>query len=413
MRGELMSSIYNELERRGMVEQATDAERLRELFGTGCVTFYTGFDATADSLHVGHFMQLSIMRMLQKAGHHPIPLLGGGTTTVGDPTGRTDMRTMMSDETINHNISRFKEQMAKFFDVSEGSVTFVNNADWLRNLNYIDFIREYGVHFSVNRMLATDAFRTRMERGLSFFELNYMVMQSFDFLHLFQNYNCILQLGGSDQWSNIVSGIDLIRRIEGKEAYGLTFKLLTTRDGAKMGKSASGAIWLDPQKTPPYEFYQYWRNIADDSVLNCLKLLTETPLDEIERFESLRGEEMNSVKEQLAFTLTELVHSREDAVLSQQASRALFSGRGEHDGMPSTELFVSDFEGGLIEILDLLVKCGLAASKGEGRRLIEQGGISLDDEKVDDIYVQIADDRLKNSVVIKKGKKTFHRAFMQ
>ena len=407
-----MSNIFDELERRGMVEQATDKEKIRELFGRESVRFYIGFDATADSLHAGSFIQLSIMRMLQKAGHHPIPLLGGGTTTVGDPTGRTDMRLMMSDETINNNIECFKKQMMKFFDLSEDKVTFVNNADWLKELNYISFLREIGVHFSINRMLAADAFKTRMERGLSFFELNYMIMQSYDFLHLFRTHGCIMQFGGNDQWSNIISGVDLIRRVEGKEAYGLTFKLLTTKDGVKMGKTAKGALWLDREKTSPYEFYQYWRNIPDEEVINCLKLLTEIPMSEIDRFETLRGEEFNAIKELLAFTLTETVHSTEDAVSSRQASKALFAGSGDSGGMPSTELFDNDFSEGGIEILELLIKCGLASSKGEGRRLISQGGISIDDKKIDDMFYIVDEVSIKNGVIIKKGKKAHHRAYM-
>ena len=406
-----MKAIFDELVCRDMIEQSTDENGIRDLLNNKEVTFYIGFDATADSLHAGHFVQLSIMRLLQKAGHHPIPLIGGGTTMVGDPTGRTDMRTMMTKETIDYNAECFKAQISKFLDTSSDKITFVNNADWLRNLNYMDFIRDYGIHFSVNRMLTADAFRSRMERGLSFFELNYMVMQSYDFLYLFRTYGCEMQLGGNDQWSNIISGVDLVRKTEGKTVYGLTFKLLTTREGVKMGKTSKGAIWLDPDKTSPYEFFQYWRNIDDSDVSNCFKLLTEIPLEEIDRIDKLSGEELNSAKEQLAFYLTELIHSNKEAVLARNSSKALFSGMGNVEGMPCTELFESDIECGELDILNLLLKCGLVTSKGEGRRLIEQGGLVLNDKKVSDPFYMVTEEQLKNSIIFKKGKKVFHRAF--
>lgn len=400
-------NIYDEMIRREMVEQSTNEQKVRELLGGSSVSFYIGYDATADSLHAGHFVQLSIMRMLQKAGHHPIVLIGGGTTKVGDPTGKTDMRTMMTNETINYNVERFRIQMAKFLDLTDNKTTFVNNDDWLSNLNYIDFIREYGIHFSVNRMLAAEAFKQRMERGLSFFELNYMIMQSYDFLHLFRTQNCIMQLGGNDQWSNIIAGVELIRKVEEKEAYGLTFKLLTTKEGIKMGKTSKGAVWLDPNKTSPYEFYQYWRNIADSSVTDCMKLLTEIPIEEIEEIDKLSGENLNEQKERLAYLLTSLIHSEEDAILARNASRALFMGSGDIEGMPLTELCEDDFNE--IDILDLLMKCKLTASRGEGRRLIEQSGISIDDKKIEDIAFIITKDFIGEGIIIKKGKKVYHR----
>ena len=402
-----MLNIFDEMTKRNMVEQTTDEEQVKNLLSNSSISFYIGYDATADSLHIGHFVQLSIMRMLQKAGHHPIVLIGGGTTKVGDPTGKTDMRMLMDDETINYNASRFKVQMSKFFDLSEDKTTFVNNDDWLSKLNYIEFLREYGVHFSINRMLTAEAFKQRMERGLSFFELNYMIMQSYDFLHLFRTKNCIMQFGGNDQWSNIISGVDLIRRVEGKEAYGMTFKLLTTKEGIKMGKTAKGAVWLDPERTSPYDFYQYWRNIPDSSVTNCMKLLTEIPLEEIEAIEKLPGEELNAQKERLAFTLTETIHSREDALAAQNASKALFVGGGDLEGMPSTEISEADFSD--MDILDLLIKCDLTKSRGEGRRLVEQGGITIDDNKIDDSGFNISKEFLQKGIIIRKGKKIYHR----
>ena len=400
-------NIYDEMKAREMVEQTTNEERIRKLLGGEKVSFYIGYDATADSLHVGHFVQLSIMRMLQKASHHPIVLIGGGTTKVGDPTGKTDMRALMDNEEIDYNVERFRVQIAKFLDIDENKTTFVNNDDWLSKLNYIDFIREYGVHFSINRMLTAEAFKTRMERGLSFFELNYMIMQSYDFLHLFRNNNCLMQLGGNDQWSNIISGVDLIRRMEKKEAYGMTFKLLTTRDGVKMGKTAGGAVWLDREKTSPYEFYQYWRNIADSSVTDCMKLLTEISLEEIAEIDKFDGEQLNREKERLAFMLTSLIHSEADATEAQQTSRALFKGNTVGEGMPATELLSSDINE--LDILAILVKCGLTSSRGEGRRLVEQGGISIDENKIDDIGFMIDKDFIGDGIIIRKGKKVFHR----
>ncbi len=405
-----MANVFDTLNARGLVAQSTDEEGIRQLLGREPVTFYIGFDPTADSLHVGHFLQLIVMRHLQKAGHRPIALLGGGTTMIGDPTGKSDMRRMMTREEINHNAECFKKQMTKFIDFSEGKALMVNNADWLFQINYMEFLRDIGVHFSVNKMLATDAFKARWERGLSFMELNYMLLQSYDFLHLFRTQGCKMQFGGNDQWSNIIQGVDLIRRKEAKEAYGLTFTLLTTREGTKMGKTEKGAVWLDPEKTPPYEFFQYWRNIEDASVKNCMRLLTDIPLDEIDSVVENDGPSVNAAKERLAYELTAMVHSTEEAEKSRATARSLFGDKTDAADMPSTQLTQENLTGGQISALDLLVACGLTASKGEARRLVEQGGLTLDDVKITDIAHSVSAGALQNGVVIKKGKKVFHRA---
>lgn len=399
--------IYDELSRRGLLAQTTDDEAVKDAFNNKQITFYVGFDATADSLHVGHFLQLMIMRRMQKAGHRPIALLGGGTTMVGDPSGRTDMRKMLTKEDIAHNAECFKEQMRRFVDFEDGKAMMLNNADWLLNLNYVDFLREIGVHFSVNKMLSAECFKSRLERGLSFIEFNYMLMQSYDFLRLNTDYGCTFELGGSDQWGNIVAGADLIRRVTGKEAYGVTFTLLTTREGKKMGKTAGGAVWLDRNKTTPYEFFQYWRNVEDGDVINCMLRLTELPYEEIMEYSTLEGEKLNPVKEKLAYELTKLVHGQDDAEKCLAAARSAFSG-GLSSDMPGTELNENDSPGGEIAVLDLLIKCSLVSSKGEARRLIEQGGLTINGNKVSDINSVFSLKEL-NDAVIKKGKKVFHK----
>ncbi len=407
-----MQNVFDTLEQRGLVAQATDAEAIRELLGKEKITFYIGFDATADSLHIGHFLQLVVMRHLQKAGHTPIALLGGATTMIGDPTGKSDMRKMLTREEIDHNAECFKRQMSKFVEFGEGKAKMVNNADWLLEVKYMEFLRDIGVHFSVNRMLATDAFKARMERGLSFMEFNYMLLQSFDFLHLFRNENCKMQFGGNDQWSNIIGGVELVRRKEGKDVYGLTFTLLTTKEGKKMGKTESGAVWLDPEKTSPYEFFQYWRNIDDGDVQNCMKLLTDIPLAEIEAVDMTNGPSINGAKERLAHELTSVVHSKEEADKALETARSLFSGGGNAADMPSTNLTPEQLTNGEIGVLDLLLACGLVPSKGEGRRLVEQGGVSLDDEKVTAATAMVTAAQLTNGVVIRKGKKVYHKAIL-
>lgn len=401
--------VFDELSQRGLIAQTTNSEKIREIVNEGKYTFYIGFDPTADSLHVGHFLQLMVMSHMQRAGHRPIAILGGGTAMVGDPTGRTDMRKMMTKETIQGNIERFKQQMSHFVDFSDDKALMVNNADWLLNLNYIDFLRDIGVHFSVNRMLTFECFKTRLERGLSFLEFNYMLMQSYDFYRLFNDYNCIMQLGGDDQWANILGGIELIRKTTGKEAYGMTFTLLTTSEGKKMGKTQNGAVWLDPEKTPPYEFFQYWRNVDDADVIKLLRMITFVPLDKIEVLSKLEGSELNQAKELLAFELTKLVHGEHEAQKALDTTRALFSAKGESENMPSTTLTESDLSDGKITILDLLVKSGLAPSKGEARRLIDQGGVSVNGEKIVAVSADFTADDLKNSFVIKKGKKIYHK----
>lgn len=407
-----MENVFDTLQARGLVAQATDAEAIRELLGREQVTFYIGFDATADSLHVGHFLQLVVMRHLQKAGHRPIALLGGGTTMIGDPTGKSDMRKMLTREQIDHNARCFMRQMEKFVEFGEGKAFMVNNADWLLKLNYMEFLRDVGVHFSVNKMLATDAFKARMERGLSFMEFNYMLLQSYDFLHLYREHNCKMQFGGNDQWANIISGVDLIRRKEEGEAYGLTFTLLTTREGTKMGKTENGAVWLDPDKTPPYEFFQYWRNINDADVKNCMKLLTDIPLDEIDAVDENDGASINGAKERLAHTLTSVVHSPGEADKALATAKSLFAGGGEDENMPTTTLQPSHLADGKIGLLDLLVACGLTASKGEGRRLVEQGGITLNGDKATDATMTIEAAAIQEGLIVKKGKKVYHKVLL-
>lgn len=405
--------VFEELGARGLLAQLTDAEEIRELVNAGKATFYIGFDPTADSLHVGHFMALCLMKRLQMAGNRPIALLGGGTGMIGDPSGRTDMRQMMTKETIQHNVDCFKKQMSRFIDFSEGKALLVNNADWLLDLNYVELLRDVGACFSVNNMLRAECYKQRMEKGLSFLEFNYMIMQSYDFYALYQKYGCNMQFGGDDQWSNMLGGTELIRRKLGKNAYAMTINLLLNSEGKKMGKTQSGAVWLSAEKTSPYDFYQYWRNVDDGDVIKCLKMLTFLPLEEIDELAKLEGSEINKAKEILAHELTELVHGKEEADKAQEAARAIFSNKTNTDNMPSTTLTEADFADGEIGILDLMKKCGLIPSNGEGRRLIQQGGVSVDDEKVTDVYAKIAkSDFEKGYVVIKKGKKVYHKAIL-
>jgi len=403
--------VYEELVARGLIAQVTDEEEIRELVNSGKAVFYIGFDPTADSLHVGHFMALCLMKRLQMAGNKPIALLGGGTGMIGDPSGRTDMRQMLTKETIQHNVNCFKEQMSKFIDFSDGKALMVDNAEWLLDLNYIELLREVGACFSVNRMLAAECYKQRMERGLSFLEFNYMIMQSYDFYALYQRYGCNMQFGGDDQWSNMLGGTELIRRKLGKDAYAMTINLLLNSEGKKMGKTQSGAVWLSAEKTSPYDFYQYWRNVDDADVIKCLKMLTFLPLEQIDGLAKLEGSDINKAKEILAYELTEMIHGKEEADKAQEAARALFGSKQNTDNMPSTALTADDFADGEIAILDLLSKCGLIPSKKEGRRLIEQGGISVDDEKITDVYAKVPKTAFdKGHVIIKKGKKTFHKA---
>ena len=398
--------VYEELIARGLIAQVTDEEEIRELVNTGKAVFYIGFDPTADSLHVGHFMALCLMKRLQMAGNKPIALLGGGTGMIGDPSGRTDMRQMLTKEQIQHNVECFKKQMSRFIDFSDGKALMVDNAEWLLDLNYVELLREVGACFSVNRMLAAECYKQRMERGLSFLEFNYMIMQSYDFYALYQRYGCNMQFGGDDQ--------ELIRRKLGKDAYAMTINLLLNSEGKKMGKTQSGAVWLDAEKTSPYDFYQYWRNIDDADVVKCLKMLTFLPLDEIEELSKLEGSEINKAKEILAHELTEMIHGKEEADKAQEAARALFGSKQNTDNMPSTELEDADFGDDGIGVLDLLSKCGLIPSKKEGRRLIEQGGVSLDDEKVTEATARVTKEAFeKGFVVIKKGKKVFHKAILK
>ena len=407
-------TIYDELQARGLIAQVTDEEEIKDLINHGKATFYIGFDPTADSLHVGHFMALMLMRRLQKAGNRPIALIGGGTGMVGDPSGRTDMRSMMTVETIQHNCECFKKQMSKFIDFSEGKALMLNNADWLMNLNYIELLREVGACFSVNNMLRAECYKQRMEKGLSFLEFNYMIMQSYDFYHMFQTVGCNLQCGGDDQWSNMLGGTELIRRKLGKDAYAMTITLLLTSEGKKMGKTQAGAVWLDPEKTSPYDFYQYWRNVDDADVLKCLRMLTDLPLEQIDEMDRWEGSQLNTAKEILAFELTRLVHSEEEAQTAQDAARALFAGGGDRSNVPSTALAAGDLTDGAIGILDLLVKCGIAPSKAEARRLVQQGGVEADGVKVADIGKTFtAEDLSGEGVLLKKGKKVFHRAQLQ
>nr|WP_044992336.1 tyrosine--tRNA ligase [Bittarella massiliensis (ex Durand et al. 2017)] len=410
-KGECIVGIFNELQARGLIAQSTNMERVEELLnGDKPVTFYIGFDATADSLHVGHFLQLTVMRRLQQAGHRPIALLGGGTTLVGDPTGKTDMRKMLTKEEIAHNVERFQQQMSKFVDFTDGRALVLNNADWLCKLNYLDFLRDVGVYFTVNKMLTAECFKSRMEKGLSFIEFNYMIMQSYDFLHMYDAVGCTMELGGDDQWANILGGVDLIRRVKREEAYGMTFTLLTTKEGKKMGKTESGAVWLDPEKTSPYEFFQYWRNIDDADVINCMKMLTFMPLEEIAQYEALQDREINRAKEKLAFELTKLVHSEEEAQKALEASKSLFAAGSASEHMPTTPLDQSLVQDGSVGLLDLMVMAGLTPSKGEARRLVQQGGVSVGEEKIADAQHRVSLDAFKDGfIIIKKGKKTFHK----
>lgn len=405
--------IYQELIDRDLIAQTTDTEKVKDILKNQKVPFYIGFEPTADSLHVGHFVQIMIMSRLQKAGHIPIILFGGATALIGDPSGKTDMRPMMTQETINHNIECFKKQASKFIDFSPGKAFIVNNADWLLDLNYIKFLREIGVHFSINRMLAAECYKQRLERGLTFFELNYMIMQSYDFLVLSRKYNCFLELGGDDQWSNIIGGVELIRKCDQKEAYGLTFRLLTTSEGKKMGKTEKGALWLDENKTSPYDFFQYWRNVNDKDVIKCLKMLTFLPVEEIKKYEKLEGQELNKVKEILAFEITKLVHGEAKATQALETARSLFSDKSNQADMPTFSLDKSLLQNDEIEILEILKLSGISPSKSDSRRLIEQGGIAVDDKKISDIHFKISLKELENSIIIKKGKKTYKKIIIK
>ncbi len=401
--------VYEELKERGLIAQVTDEEQIRELVNNGKAVFYIGFDPTADSLHVGHFMALTLMKRLQDAGNKPIALIGGGTAMIGDPSGKTDMRQMMTKETIQHNCDCFKKQMSKFIDFSDNKALMVNNADWLLDLNYVDVLREVGACFSVNRMLAAECYKQRMERGLSFLEFNYMIMQSYDFYSLYQKYGCNLQFGGDDQWSNMIGGMELVRRKLGGDANAMTITLLLNSDGKKMGKTEKGAVWLDPEKTSPYEFYQYWRNVDDSDVIKCMKLLTFLPLEQIAEYEKLEGAELNKAKEVLAFELTKLVHNEEEAQKADTAAKALFAGGADTSNMPTTVLADEDFTDGSVSVLYMMVKAGIIKSNGEGRRLITQGGVSLNDEKITDPYASLTKADFDNEIIIKKGKKVFHK----
>lgn len=404
-------TVFEELKRRGLLAQLTDEEEIKELINAGKATFYIGFDPTADSLHVGHFMALCLMKRLQMAGNKPIALLGGGTGMIGDPSGKSDMRKMLTKETIEHNVACFKKQMSRFIDFSDGKALVVNNADWLMDLNYIDVLRDVGACFSVNKMLTFECYKQRMERGLTFLEFNYMIMQSYDFYRLFQDYGCNMQFGGDDQWANMLGGTELIRKKLGKDAYAMTITLLLNSEGKKMGKTGKGAVWLDPEKTSPYEFYQYWRNVGDADVIKCLKMLTFVPIEEIEEMEKhMEGAEYNKAKELLAYELTKLVHGKEEADKADAAAKAIFAGGGNSDDMPSTTIAAADLTDGKIGILTLLVKCGLCPSNGEARRLVTQNGIAVNGEKFTDPKGLVD---LSEPVVIKKGKKIFHKAIAE
>ena len=406
--------IYEELKARGLIAQVTNEEEIRELVNAGKATFYIGFDPTADSLHVGHFMALCLMKRLQMAGNKPVVLIGGGTGYVGDPSGRTDMRSMMTPETIQHNCDCFKKQMERFIEFGPDKAIMVNNADWLLKLNYIDLLRDVGACFSVNNMLRAECYKQRMEKGLSFLEFNYMIMQSYDFYHLFKHYGCNMQFGGDDQWSNMLGGTELIRKKLGKDAYAMTITLLMNSEGKKMGKTQSGAVWLDPNKTSPFEFYQYWRNVADADVLKCIRMLTFLPLEEIDKMDKWEGSQLNTAKEILAFELTKLVHGEEEANKAQQTARALFSGSGTLDNMPSYTLSKDDLTDGKIAVNDILFKAGMTKSKGEGRRLIEQGGVSVNDKKVTSAVETVSsDDFSDGSIIVKKGKKVFYKIILK
>ncbi len=402
--------VYEELQARGLIAQVTDEPEIRDLVNNGKAVFYIGFDPTADSLHVGHFMALCLMKRLQMAGNKPIALIGGGTGMIGDPSGRSDMRQMLTPETIQHNCDCFKKQMSRFIDFSDGKALMVNNADWLMDLNYIQLLREVGACFSVNRMLTAECYKQRMEKGLSFLEFNYMIMQSYDFYELFQKYGCNMQFGGDDQWSNMLGGTELIRRKLGKDAYAMTITLLLNSEGKKMGKTQSGAVWLDENKTSPFDFYQYWRNVDDADVLKCIRMLTFLPLEEIEKMESWEGSELNRAKEILAYELTALVHGEEKATKAQEAARALFSGAADTENMPTVALTAEDFTDGQIAVNEIMLKAGLVKSKGEARRLIQQGGVSIDDKKVTDPVAVVSHETLeKEHIILKKGKKVFYK----
>ena len=401
--------VYEELQERGLIAQITNEDEVRELINNGKAVFYIGFDPTADSLHVGHFMALCLMKRLQMAGNKPIALIGGGTGMIGDPSGKTDMRKMLTPEIIQHNCDCFKKQMSKFIDFSDGKAMMVNNADWLLDLNYINVLREVGACFSVNRMLSFECYKQRMERGLSFLEFNYMIMQSYDFYTLYKKYGCNLQFGGDDQWSNMIGGMELIRRKLQGNANAMTITLLTNSEGKKMGKTEKGAVWLDAEKTSPYEFYQYWRNVGDDDVIKCMKLLTFVPMEQINEYAKLEGAELNKVKEVLAFELTKMIHGEEEATKAQNAAKALFAGGADNSHMPETVLTDDDFTDGSIMLLDTMVKAGIIKSKGEGRRLITQGGVSVNDEKATDPNMSFTTDDFSNEIIVKKGKKVFHK----
>lgn len=401
-----MTNVFDTLKERDLIAQITHEDEIRELLGKEKVTFYIGFDPTADSLHVGHFLQMMVMAHMQHAGHRPIAILGGGTAMIGDPTGKSDMRKMLTREQLDHNAACFKKQLSKFVDFTDDKALMLNNADWFLNLNYMEFLRDIAVHFSVNRMLTAECFKSRMEKGLTFLEFNYMLLQGYDFYKLNREYGCVLELGGDDQWSNILGGIELIRKKTGKQAYGMTFTLLTTSQGKKMGKTESGALWLDPEKTSPYEFYQYFRNVDDEDVIRCLKLITFVPMDEIRRLEKLQGQELNEAKRILAFEVTKLVHGEEEAKKAMETAESLFGNRGNTENMPTTAMALDADDFGL---LDVMQKAGLIGSKGEGRRLIEQGGVSVDDQKVTDVAYRLTKEQIAAGVVIKKGKKVYHR----
>ena len=407
-------TIYDELVARGLIAQVTDEKEIKELINNGKATFYIGFDPTADSLHVGHFMALCLMKRLQMAGNKPIVLIGGGTAQIGDPSGRTDMRQMMTTETINHNVECFKKQMSRFIDFGEGKAIMVNNADWLMDLNYVDVLREVGAHFSVNRMLTAECYKQRMEKGLSFLEFNYMIMQSYDFYTLFQKYGCNMEFGGDDQWSNMLGGTELIRRKLGKDAYAMTINLLLNSEGKKMGKTQSGAVWLDPNKTTPFDFFQYWRNVSDADVLKCIRMLTFLPLEEIDKMESWEGAQLNEAKEILAFELTKLVHGEDEAAKAKEASHALFAGGANNANMPTVTVTAEDFPDGELDIISVLVKAGLCDSRGDGRRNIQQGGVSVADEKVTDISTKYTLDDFKGEgLIIRRGKKKFAKVIAE
>ena len=403
-------TCYEELKARGLIAQVTDEEEIRNLVNNGKAVFYIGFDPTADSLHVGHFMALCLMKRLQMAGNRPIALIGGGTGYIGDPSGRTDMRSMMTPETIQHNCDCFKKQMEKFIDFGEGKAMMLNNADWLLKLNYVDLLREVGACFSVNNMLRAECYKQRMERGLSFLEFNYMIMQSYDFYHMFQEYGCNMQFGGDDQWSNMLGGTELIRRKLGKDAQAMTITLLLNSEGKKMGKTASGAVWLDPNKTTPYDFYQYWRNVGDQDVLKCIRMLTFLPLEQIDEMDKWEGSQLNRAKEILAYELTALVHGEEEAKKAEESAKALFGAGGNNANMPTSTLTDADFENGNINVLSMLVATGLCPSRGEARRLVQQGGVTIDDVKVASIDESLARERFEGEgIIVRKGKKVFHR----